>query len=84
MCVCVQIMEHLAVSGVEQHHVLPPPYPSPPPYTPRPVTCTVNMHTTPPRGTERYQVNPTCHCFVFMLGFSLGMVLMVLLTYVLN
>ena len=84
MCACVQIMEHRAVSGMEQHNVLPPPYPSPPPYTPSPVTCTVNMNTnTPTGGTERYQVNPTCHCFAFMLGFSLGMVLMVLLTYVL-
>ena len=34
MCVCVQIMEHLAVSGIEQHNVLPPPYPSPPPIHP--------------------------------------------------
>ena len=84
MCACVQIMEHREASGIEQHNVLPPPYPSPPPYTPSPVTCTVNMNTNTPGGTERYQVNQTCHCFAFMLGFSLGMVLMVLLTYVLN
>ena len=83
MCVCVQIMEHLSVSGMEQHQVLPPPYQLPPPYSPRPVTCTVNMITNTTGGSERYNVNPTCHCFAFMVGFCLGMVTMVLLTYVL-
>ena len=82
MCLCVQIMGNRAVTGLEQSESLPPPYPSPPPYTPRPVTCTVNLHATPSSGgTERQQVNPTCHFFMFILGFSLGMVLMVLLSY---
>ena len=50
MCLCVQIMGNRAVTGLEQSESLPPPYPSPPPYTPRPVTCTVNLHATPSSG----------------------------------
>ena len=81
MCLCVQIMANRAVTGMEQSESLPPPYELPPPYTPRPVTCTVNMHTTTSGGNVRHEMTPTCHFFMFLLGFSLGMVAMFILSF---